>query len=82
MNECIYLYSKEGLKQLTGKDLLNFLSKADDEKIFLVNGKDFEIYIVEDLATISKLESIANRYPEKKAITLMLKLINPGKYGK
>jgi hypothetical protein len=76
----VFKYSDNRLQLLEGKELMKYLA-SDDSKVFLLTGNDDEVYIIDDPELIEKFEAIGGIYPEDIATRLMLKTVNPLKYG-
>jgi hypothetical protein len=53
---------------------------TDDDKVFIVKGKDEELYMVDDPAMIRKLELIFEEHNEAEALKIVLPMLNPKKY--
>ena len=67
------------MTQLIGPEIIDFLTR-DDDSVFIVNGKDDEIYFIDDPDIILKLSTITNKFPEAEALEIMLPMLNPEKY--
>jgi len=76
----IYLYDGHKLTLLNGSSIMRFLATGDDN-VFIVNGKDEEIYLIEDKTVILKLQTITSNYSETEAMAMILPMLNPGRYG-
>jgi len=77
----LYQVSEGSVRLMDGRAILDFFAGGDDN-VFIVNGKNGEMYLVDDPAMIKKCNKITRGHSETEALDLILKIINPGKYGK
>jgi len=52
----------------------------EDDPVFILRGKDDEIYMIDDPMMIKKLESIFEQHNEIEALQIALPMLNPKKY--
>jgi hypothetical protein len=75
----MYIYDGHKLTPLDGSSVMKFLTTGDDN-VFILNGKDDEIYLIENKSIIQKLQNITEKYPEETAMSMILAMLNPKRY--
>lgn len=78
--ELLLIYRDGAIRPIASKEDIARLFSSGEEEVFLVNGKDAEIYIVDDKRAVKQMEGIAASHTEDEARDIILKIINPEKY--
>ena len=58
---------------------------TENDAVFILRGEDEEMYLIDDVKVIEKLEAKVKELdgaPEKEIARHLLKIVNPGKYGR
>lgn len=77
----LYKYDNSGLRPFDSALIQKFMTGSNDD-IFIIQGLDNDVYIIDDPVLILEFKAIADVFPETEAVSLMRKKVNPGKYGK